>query len=70
MNQHVDSDAHAREESDASPRSSGVWARRVSVPTPGLRLDLGLIVTGHGRTLASSGGATMLSGALADLPAE
>jgi hypothetical protein len=42
----VDSNAHAREESAASPWSSGVGARRVSAPTPWLRLGLMLIVAG------------------------
>jgi hypothetical protein len=70
MNQHVDSNAHAHGESEASPRSSGVSARRVSVPAPGPRLDPRLIVAGHGRTRASGGGATVLLWDLADLPAE
>ena len=46
MNERVDSDAIAREGSDASPWSSGVGARRVSVPTTWLRLGLVLIAAG------------------------
>ena len=68
MNQHVDSNAHR--ESEASLRSSGVSARRVSVPAPGPRLDPRLIVAGHGRTRASGDGATVRVWDLADLPAE
>jgi hypothetical protein len=46
MNERVDSDAIAREGSDGSPWSSGVGARRVSVPTTWLRLGLVLIAAG------------------------
>ena len=46
MNERVDSDAIAREGSDATPWSSGVGARRVTVRTPGLRLGLLLFAAG------------------------
>jgi WD40 repeat protein len=46
MNERVDSDAIAREGSDASSWSSGVGARRVTVRTPGLRLGLLLFAAG------------------------
>jgi hypothetical protein len=46
MNERVDSHAIAREGSDATPWSSGVGARRVTVRTPGLRLGLLLFAAG------------------------
>ena len=46
MNERLDSDAIAREGSDATPWSSGVGARRVTVRTPGLRLGLLLFAAG------------------------
>jgi hypothetical protein len=46
MNERVDSHAIAREGSDATPRSSGIGARTVTVRTPGLRLGLLLFAAG------------------------